>query len=423
MLQFLLPLMLVTAQAPAEYAVLAQRCRKLLDTSVISFFLPGCIDTVHGGYYENWKDGKFIHTGEKFLTQQARDLWFFSTLARHNVRHDDAFRAAKAGFDFLQKHFRDSQHAGYFSKVKDNGEVSDARKHAYLNSFALYALAAYYQSSQDPAALKAAQELFAILEAKAYDRQHGGYREFFSRDWMELTDPKEGGYVGPVQTKTYNTHLHLLEALTALYRVWPDPLVGQRLAELIQINTLTVRHHELFFNIDQWTNDWKAATSNGNARRVSYGHDIECAWLVLDACRALKRPMGTLYRWADQLVNFSIDHGYDRTCGGFYYAGSERQPAFDTKKEWWVQAEALVSMMEMHRITGGKEYMQLFQQTLDFIENHHLAPGGGWYATLQADGKVISDNRATMWQGPYHTGRALLYSALMLEELAKGKTP
>jgi mannobiose 2-epimerase len=405
--------------SPVDYAAEAQRCRKLLESSVTKFFLPRCLDTQHGGYYENWNDGQFLNTGEKFLTQQARDLWFFSTLAHHGIQKDAALRAARHGYDFLQKHFHDSVHGGYYSKVKDNGDVSDSRKHAYLNSFALYALSAYAQASGNAGALQAAKDLFGTLEAKAYDRQHGGYREFFSRNWKELTDAKEGGYVGPVLTKTYNTHLHLLEAFTTLYRVWPDGLVAQRLAELLEINTLTVRHRELWFNIDQWTNDWKAVTANGNDKQVSYGHDIECAWLVMDACRALKRPFGPLSGWADQLVNFSIDHGYDRTHGGFYYNGIEKQPAFDRKKEWWVQAEALVSLLEMHRLTGKQEYYNLYNVTLAFIEKHHLAPGGGWYATLEPDGKVKSYNRATMWQGPYHTGRALLYSALLLEELAR----
>lgn len=298
----------------------ALRCRKLLDSSVTKFFLPHCVDSTSGGYYEDWKDDKFYSTGTKFLTQQARTLWFFSTLAHEGIDKEKALAAARHGFTYLQTKFRDSEHGGYFSKVKDNGEPSDPRKHAYLNSFALYALAAYHRASGDPEALQAAQELFRILDKHAYDKANGGYIEFFYRDWKPITDPKEPMYVGPVCTKTYNTHLHLLEAFTELYRAWPDALVKQRLMELININTVTVRHPEFFCNIDQWQLDWKMVATLRNLR-ASYGHDVECAWLVMDALRTIQVPERSLQLWAVSLVNHSLQYGFDNKYGGFFMGG------------------------------------------------------------------------------------------------------
>jgi cellobiose epimerase len=399
---------------------LAVRCRRLLDTSVTKFFLPACVDTTHGGYLENWKDGKFVTNGEKFLTQQARTLWFFSTLVREKIEPDAARQAAKAGFTFLQSKFFDKEHGGYFSKVTDAGEIKDPRKHAYLNSFALYALAAYHRATGDAEALQAAQKLFQVLEAKAHDNDHGGYHEFFYRDWKVITDAKEPAYVGPPGQKTYNTHLHLLEAFTELYRVWPDPQVKQRLAELLTINTITVRHPAYACNIDKWQADWQMVMTPQNLR-ASYGHDVECAWLVLDAARTVGLPTRPYAPWAQSLAAYSLKYGYDPKHGGFAYTGPLGQPADDTKKEWWTQAEALVGMLELYRMTKNPEYLNAFRQTLDFIEKHHVAPGGGWFATRKADGSALSDNRATMWQGPYHTGRALLLSAKLLEELAEKK--
>lgn len=407
------------AQAtPQQLQEQAARCRKLLQNSVVRFYLPDCVDTRNGGYHENWANGKFFSNGEKFLTQQARTLWFFSTLAREGIDKEAALAAAQAGFNFLQSHFLDKEHGGYFSKVKDTGEPSDARKHAYLNSFALYALSSYYQASKDAAALDAAQKLFHVLESKAYDQKYGGYVEFFYRDWTPITDPKEPMYVGPVGTKTYNTHLHLLESYAELYRAWPDARVKERLAELVLINTVTVRHPSHFCNIDQWQRDWQMVKTLGNLR-ASFGHDVECAWLVLDALQTMKQPTPSLHSWAQQLVDHSMHFGYDQKHGGFFMGGKLGLPADDTKKEWWVQAEALVGLLELYRITRAPRYLQAFQQTLDFVEKHQLAPGGGWYATLDAEGKVKNNTRSNMWQGPYHTGRALLRSAKLLEELAK----
>src|SRR5436309_1821054 len=126
--------------APAELSAQAARCRRILQTSIIKFYLPNCVDGANGGYLESLQGGKFAPTGEKFLTLQGRQLWFFSTLVQENIDKEAALRAAKSGFEFLEKHFHDAKHGGYFSKVSDDGKPVDARKHVYLNSFALYGL-------------------------------------------------------------------------------------------------------------------------------------------------------------------------------------------------------------------------------------------------------------------------------------------
>jgi mannobiose 2-epimerase len=405
----------------AEFLQQAQRCRQLLKTNLVDFYLPACVDTLHGGYLESLRDGKFAPTGEKFLTLQSRQLWFFSTLAGAGLEDKAAVAAAKAGFDFLEDRMRDRRRGGYFAKVSDAGQPSDRRKHVYLNAFALYGLVAYHVASGDAKALTAAQDLFRILDQKAYDRQNGGYVEFFSEDWRPITDPKEPCYVGTSGTKTYNTHLHVLEALAALYRTWPDPLVRQRLAELLVINANTVRHPDFNCNIDGWRPDWRMVETPGNLR-ASYGHDIECAWLTLDAARALGLSPRLLRVWAEALCGYSLKFGFDRTHGGFYYTGPLGRPADDTKKEWWVQAEALVSMLEMYKLTGKPEYYDAFRQTFAFVEKHQIAPEGSWWATRTADGSPKSNQRSSPWQGAYHNGRALLRCAELLEELAKTAT-
>jgi mannobiose 2-epimerase len=395
----------------------AGRCRHILKTSLVDFYLPACVDRAHGGYLESLRDGQFAPTGEKFLVMQGRQLWFFSTLAREGVEARAARDAAKAGYEFLERKLRDHRHGGYYSKVTDAGAAKDPRKHAYLNAFALYGLTAYHRASGDESALAAAQDLFRTFEQKMYDRVHGGYGEFFYEDWRPITDPREPAYVGPAGTKTYNTHLHLLEAFADLYRAWPDPLVRQRLAELLAINTTTVRHPEFGCNIDGWRPDWRMIDQPRNLR-ASYGHDVECAWLVLDAARALKQPPAVLRSWAESLCGYSLKHGYDRTHGGFFYTGPLGGPADDTRKEWWVQAEALVGMLELYRLTGRREYYDAFAQTLDFVERHQVAKEGGWYAARAADGAAKNDQRSSPWHGAYHSGRAMILCAKLLEELA-----
>ena len=114
-------------------------------------------------------------------------------------------------------------------------------------------------------------------------------------NWRPITDPKEPSFIGPPGTKTFNTHLHVLEALTELYRIWPDPQVRRRLDELLVINTLTIRLPQHGCNVDGFTPDWKPIETPRNLR-ASYGHDVEGAWLCIDAARALGYPPALLRR-------------------------------------------------------------------------------------------------------------------------------
>jgi mannobiose 2-epimerase len=404
------------AEAPRQedFARQAQRCRRILKTSIIDFYLPGCLDQVNGGYFEWQSEGKFVPTGEKFLTMQSRQLWFFSALARHGIEERAARSAAGVGFDFLESRMRDRKHGGYFSKVSDAGHPTDRRKHVYLNSFALYALTAYHCAVGDAGALAAAKDLFCTLEDRAHDPQNGGYVEFFEQNWSPIVDPRLKSYIGAGTLKTYNTHLHALEALTDLYAVWPDHLVRERLMELLVIATSTVRHPRFACNVDEWQPDWRMS---GQAR-ASYGHDVQCVWLALHAGRILALSPRLLASWAGALCSHSLRFGYDRKYGGFFYAGRPGWPADDTRKEWWVQAEALVGMLEMYRLTRSAIYYAAFSRTLDFIEAHQVAPEGGWWATRAANGAPKGTRRSSMWQGAYHSGRSMIRCAEILDDLA-----
>jgi mannobiose 2-epimerase len=344
-----------------------------------------------------------------------------------NIQKEQALAAAKHGFEFLQAKMLDRSEGGYFSKVTDEGAEKDTRKHTYLNSFALYGLTAYHRATGDPAALEAAQGLFRVLEAKAHDAEHGGYIEFFYKDWRPITDAKEPGYVGAIGQKTYNTHLHLLESFAELYRVWPNELVGRRLQELISINTTTVRFPKVESNVDAYLADWRVVNEPRNLR-ASYGHDVECAWLTLDAMRTLGESSDIGRTWAEALCTSSIELGFDQEHGGFYTSGPLGKPADDTKKVWWVQAEALVSMLDMYQLTGKRVYYDLFAKTLDFVEKYQVAREGSWWATRAADGSATADQqRSGPWQEAYHGGRAMILCAKQLQRLASSplapKTP
>ena len=400
----------------------AQRCLQVLDASLIEFYLPS-VDQKHAGYLEVLDDQGKFSSSDKFLTLQARQLWFFSTLAVNDIRRKDSLAAAQSGYEFLTQHFFDSENGGYFAKVSAAGEPIDTRKHVYPNAFVIYGLVEYYRATGQKEALEKALQLFRTLEKHAYDREHGGYQEFFYVDWKLITDPRESGYVGAINTKTYNSHLHILEAFAQLYRETKNELLADRLRELVQINVLRVKHSDYPCNIDGWTRSWEMIPTPRN-ERASYGHDVECAWLVLDACEALGQKefagIESIDRWARQICDFAIKHGYDKENGGFFSSGMPGKASDDRRKIWWVQTEALVAMLTMHRLTGEAKYRKIFDHCFEFTLDHHVAPDGGWWDTLEEDGSVGEKKvRSSMWQGAYHNGRALLNCAKMLESGAR----
>jgi cellobiose epimerase len=233
-----------------------------------------------------------------------------------------------------------------------------------------------------------------------------------------VTEKEASGYVGAIGHKTYNTHLHVMEALAELYRVWPDAKVKDALAETILINTSTVLHPDVNANVDAWSRDWKMIMEPRNLR-ASYGHDVECVWLVMDAAKTAGMNKGVLLPWAESLAANSIKYGYDQEHGGFYQGGDLDKSADDKRKTWWIQAEALPGMLELYRLTGKRQYYDIFAKTLEFCQKYQVAKEGSWWATRAEDGSATNDKqRSSPWQGAYHVGRSMIVCAEWLDELA-----
>jgi cellobiose epimerase len=400
-----------------EFTSQAARCRKILEETVVDFFLPACLDTANGGYLENEENGKFLPTGEKFVLLQARQVWTFSLVAQQGIATTAALNAARAGVDFLETYMRDQTLGGYFSTVTDAGEPLDRRKHICLNVFVLNAYARYFMASGDASALTAAQELFYLIEDRARDDQDGGYVEFFTEDWKPITDRKAHNYFSTTGTKTLITYMHIMEIYAELYRAWPDRLLGERIEHLKNIVFKKFRHPLYDRTVNAWTPAGNIVLRRHNLR-ANYGHDLESIWYLIDSCETIGLPIDDMLPRFIGVCEHDLKHGYDSKYGGFYSQGPIAVFGALRDKVWWVQTEALNAMLTMFRLTGDGRYYRTFRDVFDFIENHHLAPEGGWWATLHADGTPKTGLRASRWQGGYHTARSMVMCAKMLDELA-----
>lgn len=401
-----------------NHLVMAHQCRKLLRENLIDLYLPHSIDLKYGGYFETLEGNVFCDKAPKHLALQSRQLWFFSTLAKRGIDEEIALEAASYGFEFLENHLGDAYHGGFYASASRDGKPIDKRKHVYLETFALLGLVAYHQATDYQPALTSAKTLFETLDNKARDPAYGGVNEWCSEDWTPLPEPTKSPGANGGYRKTLNTHLHILEAYASLYSVWPDNKLRQRLMELITILTSTVLARSANNCIQSFHRDWRA-TDSEQRLRASYGHDLETVWFVLGAIETLGLSRDNYIDWAKKVSGSCLRFGFDRHNGGFFESGILGKQADKRTKIWWVQAEAMIALLIMFRLTEQAEYYEAFVRTFQFVQQQQIAFEGGWWAKIYEDGSRKKDTARTgKWQGAYHSGRTLMMCGDILEQLA-----
>jgi cellobiose epimerase len=406
------------AQEHALSSKYGPRMEQILRDNIVKFWDDRCLDRKNGGYVINFDlEGKPNGNSSKLIVTQARMVWFYSRLARAGYDEKKNLDAADLGYRFLRDRMWDAQNGGFFWEVDATGANRiRPRKHLYGQSFALYALSEYYLAGKRADVLEFTNRFFDLLESRAHDRDHGGYREFFNEDWTRPPAGEVSYMGGGPDVKLMNTHLHLMEALTTYYRASRLPLARERLLELVGIESNSVVRKDMGGCTDKYNLDWTPRLDGPNAR-VSYGHDIENVWLLVDACDAAGVPVRPYVDLFTTLWNYSLQYGYDREGGGFFDSGAFRQPADRRSKVWWVEAEAIVSALTMYRLTGEPRYLEVFERTFQFIDDKLIDwKNGEWFEFLTPDGRP-GGGKAHPWKAAYHNGRAMIECLALLRQI------
>ncbi len=417
------PVQAAAPSAPAPAGVdrvkaLAPRIEQNLREAVVPFWFPRSVDKTHGGFTVHYgPKGEVLDGGVKMIVTQARQTWLASALLRSRYATPGLHDTADHGYRFLRDVMWDKVHGGFYWQVDATGtKVMGAQKHLYGQAFGIYAIAEYAMATGNKEALAFALAAFRLVDSKAHDATYGGYHEYFAADWS----PPPAGEASPLGStpdlKLMNTHLHLLEAWATLLRASADPLVRERLIELVGIETHAVVRAGWTAHTDRHRRDWTPILDPASAR-VSYGHDIENIWLVADALDALNQPVAPYTEFFKAVFAYSRKYGWDEAKGGFFDSGPQGQPADRTQKVWWVQAEVIVASLEMYRQTGDPAYLDIFEKTWRFIDTSQTDwINGEWFESIAPDGTPSRGNKATPWKGGYHNGRALLQ---VLDRLAR----
>lgn len=401
-----------------------------LNKQILGIWYPRTVDSNYGGFLSDF-DYKWDMKGpqNKMIVTQSRHIWTCSTAAEFYPEQKAYFlKLAGHGFQFLKEKMWDSKFGGFYSLVDRQGNVlksdqSDrVMKDAYGNAFAIYGLSAFARVSGDTASLSMAKKTFLWLDRHSYDPQFGGYFQFIEADGT----PLKNGYKG-VPPKDQNSSIHLLEALTELYRVWPDPLVKERLLMMLSLVrdkiTNPKGYLQLFENQDLSPVSYRDSTEDVRKKHwqldhISYGHDVETAYLMLEASEVAGLKDDTLtLRKAKKMVDHSLQSGWDKTVGGFYEAGyyfkgQDTVTIIKDTKNWWAQAEGLNAFLMMSELfpNDPHNYKSLFTKEWEYINTYLIDhEHGDWYpgGIDKEPGEKLA-MKAQIWKGNYHNSRSLM---------------
>ncbi len=352
-----------------------------------------------GGWYGRI-DGKGVTdaAADKGAILNSRILWTFSSAYR--LLGKSGYRlAADRAYREVRDRFIDRELGGMYWSLDSEGRPKDCHKQFYAIAFGIYGLAEYYRATLCAEALELAVGLFDCIESHSYDPRGGGYAEAAARDWSPIEDVRLSEK-DQNDSRTMNTHLHILEAYTCLYRVWKDGRLRAALAKLIGIFTSKIvrpdGHLGLFFG-----DDWSS-----HSTAVSYGHDIEASWLLAEAAEVLGD--GEVARECESVchrIACAAMEGFSPE-GGMIYEYDPADGRRDGDRHWWVQAETVAGCHHRYLKTGDRRWEEAAEACWKFIREHLLSPDGEWYWSIRADGSVnTDDDRAGFWKCPYHNGR------------------
>ena len=370
-----------------------------LTDNILNYWVKEVYDTKRKTFF-----GRITKDGQKFpeaplsAVFTTRVLWTFSAAHRfyptaiYKKMADEAFR-------ILIETFWDNENGGIYWSVFPDGKPEDTKKQFYAEAFFIYALSEYWLAFKDEKAKQLAVSMFMLMEKYAFDAEFGGYIEANTADWKETTDQRLSPKDLDVK-KSMNTHLHILEAYTNLYRIHKVEEVEKKVEHLLRVFLDKILDKETSHLILFFDKDWTVRSEID-----SYGHDIEATWLMHEAAEVLgkKEILEEVEHVAIKMSEVAIKEGL-APHGGMYYEKAEGhlQEQFD----WWPQAEGVVGFFNTYQITKDEKYLEHAKKSWEFIQDHIIdKKNGEWFWGVDSNLKPLKTDKVSPWKAPYHNGR------------------
>lgn len=346
-----------------------------------------------GGFFGTiLRDGSSMDNAPKGGILNARILWTFASAYRH-TKNTTYRNMANYAYSYFDAHFINKQNGGIYYMLTAQGVPMDSTKQTAPLTYAIYALSEYAAATASESSLNQAKALYHLIESHAADSSGDGY--FDSYDDQSIT--------GKQPSKSLDTHLHIMEAYTNLYKVWPNLELKENLRNTV---TLLINHfyqpqtghlHTLF-NANWEPIEWLD----------SYGHEVEAAWLLCEAANTLADE--TL---KNQCKDVALGICHAVICDGISLQGAvatsfnHRTEKKDLFLKWWSQAEAVNAFIYAWKLTDDVEWLRRANHTWQFIKDHFIDyEAGEWFRTCTPDGVPIKQEpKGSLWNCPYHGSR------------------
>lgn len=388
----------------------AKELYKNLTENILPYWMENMVDP-KGGFYGRIDGKETLHPeSPKGAILNARILWSFSAAYRI-LGNPTYLEMAKRAKDYIQNYFIDKKFGGVFWSLNPDGTPLDTKKQFYAIGFAIYGLSEYARATGDTESKKLALDLFELIEKHSRDKIQEGYFEAATRDWQPICDMRLSEKDDNA-SKTMNTHLHILEPYTNLLRIDPqNTKLRNAVKDLIflflnKIEDRNNHHLGLFFDADWHRRD----------KEISYGHDIEASWLLLEAAQVLNDP---------EILKLTLKHtkkialaALEGRChdGSMVYE-RHGNGHYDNDKDWWVQAENVIGQLYLWKFHRMDNMLQNAKESWQYISQNLVdSKNGEWFWSLKGKEINQNDDKAGFWKCPYHNSRMCLEAMELLKE-------
>lgn len=377
-----------------------------LHNEILPFWMDKAVDEQSNGYHGRiLQDGSVDHKADRTMILNARILWTFSAAFRR-YGGQEYQTAARRAYAYIMNHFYDYENGGYYWSVDSTGQPVQTRKHLYALSFTVYGLSEYYRATEQQEVLDAAIALFEKIEEVFFEPESSGYHEAADMYWNKVKDSRLSDDE-PFTKFTFNTHLHLMEAYSNLYKAWPNQKLKIQIQYLIRIHLDHIYNKEDGHFYSFFEKNWKVT----EPKIYSYGHDIEAVWLLYDAAnaiedQALKEELTDI---TVKTAELTLQEGINSETKGLYSFGADGK-VVNKNKQWWAQAEGIVGFMYAWSLQQSDDFIESAEGLWEFIKNHVKdTEYGEWFGEFDADGNPKNgEDKVGPWKCPYHNARACM---------------
>ena len=383
----------------AEIKKLRQFYYHTLFDDVLPFWMNSdLIDKKYGGFITSVDRQGKSYNNDKSVWFQGRCLWTFSKLCNVYGVNEAWAKAADSGAKFIKEHCIDTDGRMFFTVTQD-GQPLRKRRYFFSESFLVVGFAEYYLLRKNEEDLRLAEKYFDFMYEMYCNPE---------ADPFKIT-PKENGAIRPLHSNT--NPMVLVSSAQTLRRITGKHAYYDEIINKIVDDMIKLHYKEDLKCVLETVYADGSILDNPVGRTINPGHSIENSWFLMNA--AVQTGNDTLLKQALNILDWSLDIGWDEKYGGIYYFrdvyGRPCEQLEHDMKLWWVHNEALIATLVAYKLTGNEKYTAWYNKLHEYIFSHFSDKEyGEWYGYLHRDGTVSHEQKGSLWKGPYHLLRCLI---------------